>query len=304
MREGGLPLSSPSWWFDLRLFGREVRASRLKAGLSTRNLARAAGISQAYVVALEGSTSSRGPAGPCPSVQVLAGIASALRLDPAELMVRALRQAGRHVLHVFDDDDADVFGIARDLVGDVDVWISAGYREDPGASTPHIAMHPIGDVSWEPGGIEATIQAGLEELAVVLRDQRVGIVFSDLDSTLVQGREQLLSIEWDWQRIISSAAWAAGALSVTSVCLYEMDVLQRMDSAVDTALELVANHDVLWMTRARTTCTGRRASLGLLEGLRPPDVTAAQWRRACARRLQGATTARRPARVGARQPTR
>lgn len=277
-------------WFDVRQFGHELRRYRQSLGLSTRSLAEAAGISQAYLVALEGSTSSRGPAGPCPTVQVLVALASALRLDAATLMTSSLRQVGRHVMHVVDDETR-AFEHARADGGDVDVWISAGLWQDPTSDTPHIAMHPDGDTSYDASGIEATLRAGLQRFGDVLRERRVGLVFSDLEENLIKQCGPLRAVERDWQRLVSAAAWSTGARSATSICLYQKGALQRVDAAVDTAIDLITTHETLRVTHEGQTSTGRRACAELLDSLRPSGVGATRWRRSWTERLHAATSA-------------
>ena len=63
----------------MRLVGERVRAEREKAGFSTAQLARAAGLSKAYIVRLEN-------AGTNPSLGVLGQIANALDITVADLV--------------------------------------------------------------------------------------------------------------------------------------------------------------------------------------------------------------------------
>lgn len=296
------PANASPWWFDLRLFGSELRAARLQAGLSTRHLAQAAAISQAYVVALEGSTSSRGPVGPCPSVQVLVAIASALGLEPAEFMGRGLRPVGRHVLLVIDDESVDLLAIARDVGGDVETWVTSGHLT-AGSDTPHIGLRPTGHIAWDLDVVGPTIHAGLQGLGEVVRDRRVGIVFSDYGPDLVQGGESLLSIERDWAGLISSAAWAAGARSAASICIYQQDALSRMDLALDTTLDLISSHEAVCVNEEGKTLTGQPATTRLLERLRPRHETPSQWRQTCARRLRQTGTGPDRPRTARRAPS-
>ena len=248
-------------------------------------------MSQAYVVALERSTSSRDPSGPCPTVDVLVRLASALQLHPVDMLGGSLLVAGPHILYVVDGDGGEVFDTARVQEPDVDVWVSAGRRRDPAGALPHIAIHPPGDVDYRSDCVSAVIRRDLNGLGPVVEGLRVGVVFSDDDSTLLGARERLLSIEHDWPAIVSSAAWAASALSATAVCVYELDVLQRMESPLDATLELIGSHDTVWLSNGRTTCRGRSASLRVLQSLRPPRTRADEWRRSCVRHLGRVGTA-------------
>ena len=241
-------------------------------------------MSQAYVVALERSTSSRDPSGPCPSVDVLVRLASALQLHPADLLDGSLFAAGPHVLYVVDGDGREIFDTARVQVPDVDVWVSAGRRRDP-TRAPHINIHPPGEADYRSDRVSAVIRRDFGELGPVVRGLRVGVVASDDDATLLGARDRLLSIEHDWQSMVSSAAWAADALSATAVCVYELDVLQRMESPLEATLELIGSHDTVWLSNGQTTRRGRSASLGVLQALRPPRARADEWRRSCVRHL-------------------
>ena len=90
-----------SWSFDAVRFGTAIAQRRTALGLSTRDLARLAAISQSYVVALERSR-LRGD-GPTPTIDVVARLASALGLSPTDLFHGGLRRTSTHVLLVVDD---------------------------------------------------------------------------------------------------------------------------------------------------------------------------------------------------------
>ena len=68
---------------DARGFGRALRERRAELGYSTRSLALAAGVSQSYVVALEGSRSSRDVAGPRPTIDLVVRLAALLPVERA-----------------------------------------------------------------------------------------------------------------------------------------------------------------------------------------------------------------------------
>ena len=93
-------------------------------------MAQLAGVSQSYVVALEGSRSSRGAAGPTPTLDVLARLASALGIEPSVLLGPSIHRAGPHVLLVVENDGAGLFGVVDSFVDDVDTWVSAGHRSE------------------------------------------------------------------------------------------------------------------------------------------------------------------------------
>lgn len=281
--------ASPLWHFDVRRFGREVRLHRETLGLSTRELARLARLSQSYVVALERSTSSRDASGPAPTVTAVVALATALRVHPADLLGTALLQAGPHVLYVVDGDGRGIFDTARRRLGAIDVWLSAGARqdarEDGAPATPHINIHSPGDLTYRRDRVSATIHQELLDLRSVVARQRVGIVFSDVDTALLGATSDLLAMEHEWQTLVSSAGWSSEAESVTAVCVYELDVLMRMDSPLPTTLELFDSHEEVWFSDEHQTCAGRTASMRVLQRLRPSRTRASEWRETCARHL-------------------
>lgn len=224
-------------------------------------------------------------------MEVLAGLASALRLDPKDLLASSLRRAGPHVLYVVEGEGQGLFDTARDQSTDIDVWLSAGRRRDPAGAMPHIEIHPARDVSYRTDGVTETIRHGFARHASLVRGRRVGVVFSDVDSTMLDARDELLAIEHEWPSIVSPAAWAAGAESATAVCVYEMDVLRRMESPLAASLDLMESHDSVWFSMKRGFDRGRHAALRVLQRLRPPDVAAEVWRRTCAERFDRRTAA-------------
>lgn len=276
--------------FDAREFGQEIRARREQFGYSTRRMAREVGVSQAYIVALEGSRSSRDTSGPCPTVEVLVGFARALGLHPVELLESSLRHAGPHVLLVTTAPDCDAMGFARSKFAEVDVWLSAGadVGERPGE---HIDLHPDGDVEYRLEDVAAALHTGLTDLRKSVKDRRVGLVFSESDATLLGSTEAVLEAEHHWHQMVSRSAWAAQAEPATTVCTYDLDTVSRMADPLAAGLHLIQSHDEVYLTSGQRTARGRTASMRLLQSFRPPGTRADDWRRTCAGHLDRLTAA-------------
>ncbi len=255
-----------SWSFDARAFGRDVRERREALGLSTRELARAARVSQPYVIALEGSRSSRDVYGPCPTVDVVARLATALAVEPTVLLASALRRSGPHVLVVVEDDGEQLFEVLRSQVGDVDTWVSAGHRHT--AEWPHVALHDGHAESYDRGSVGAALRTGLSMLTPEIGGRRVGLVFSESPAILRKATGTVLALEHDWCDLVANRLRSTGAELAWNLCVYELDVLGQLDDPCAVGDELIATHDMVWCTRGRTVTRGRRAAAGLQIHLR------------------------------------
>ena len=113
---------------SLEAFGHDVRDRRLELGLSVRTLAARAGVSPAYVTAIERGRNPATGRPAVPSVAVLAGLAAALELDVARLLA-TLRLSGEraragHVLLYGLDGCESPLEASERLFGDrVDHWL-------------------------------------------------------------------------------------------------------------------------------------------------------------------------------------
>jgi len=273
------------WSFDARGFGRELRQRREALGCSTREVADRAGVSQSYVVALEGSRSSRDASGPCPTVDVLTRLASALGVEPWVLLRPSLRRPGPHVLWVVEDDGASMFDVAKSFVKDVDVWVSAGSRGDTAEPVNHIRLHSDDATSYDRDQVAAAIDGGLAAMAPQIDGQRLGLVFSEHDSVLLGATDAVLDVEHEWSALVGQAAWSAGAQPAWTLCVYELEVLRQMTDPLDACLDLMRSHDTIWTSKGRTLHRNRAASMRVLQRMRPPRTRADDWRRVCTRQL-------------------
>lgn len=277
--------------FDARKFGQEIQARREAFGYSTRRMAREVGVSQAYVVALEGSRSSRDSSGPCPTVEVLVGFARALGLHPVELLKSSLRQAGPHVLLVTGDSASDPMGLARSQFATVDAWLSAGEDAPGELSGDHLDLHPDGDGPYRLQDISAALQSGLTEMRATLEGRSIGLVFAESDATLLGSTEAVLEAERHWHQMVSRSVWAVKAEPAATVCTYDLGTIRRMADPLAASLDLIQSHDDIYVAKGQKTSRGRTAAMRLLQNLRPTGTRAAEWRRACANHLDQLTAA-------------
>lgn len=271
--------------FDVRRFGQELKDRREALGFSTRQMARFAGVSQAYVVALEGSKSSRDSSGPCPTVEVLVSIAAALRLHPSELLHSSLRRSGPHVLLVVEGSDAYKLEAAISQVEDVGMWITAGEQTAFAGRWPHIDLHSTDKPGYALDTITAALRRGLSGLSSQATDRRVGLVFSESDSVLLGSTDEVLAAEHRWKTMVSRSVWAVDAEPTATVCVYELDVVRRMQDPLAASLDLIRSHDSVWALDGERTSRGRRGAMRLLQGVRPPGRRADEWRLACTQQL-------------------
>lgn len=264
------PPSPSCWSFDARVFGRELRGRRSALGMSTRELARRARVSQAYVVAVEGSRSSRDPYGPCPTVDVVTRLATALGTNPADLLASAWRSTGPHVLVVIEHDVDSPFDVLSAATDAVDLWVSAGHRRAAPGSL-HVSLHDDEPTAYGRDTVEKALATGLAALTPAVDGQRLGLIFSESDSILLDATDTVLELEHGWCELTDRQVRAAGAQTAWNLCLYDLDVLRRMVDPVSTSQSLIASHDTVWTLDGRTLRRDRPAAKRLLELVGAPS---------------------------------
>lgn len=282
----------PVWAFapaDLAAALGSLRAAR---GWSTREVARRAGISQPYVVALEraarpGGASSRAPT---PTIDVVARLAAAFSISPTALIDAALRPTGRHVLYVADGDASPLTALAGDAGGSdgddrVDAWIWVGDGAPPPSTDPEAAARRMRlrrelTPTFDHDAVARALATELRSIPADLRPAHVGLVFGDTSRVLDGLAEpgSLLDAEHTWARTVSTAAWSAGVHASRNVCVYELDSLRRLDDPAAACLDLLRSHDDVWFDAGRRARRGRPAARSLLHAVRPDGVPAHRWR--------------------------
>jgi transcriptional regulator with XRE-family HTH domain len=277
------------WVFDSVALARTMVAGRHRLGLSSRDLAQHAGISQAYVVRLERAGRPGAHQRPTPTVDVLARLAQALRLTPADLLQRVLRYTGRHVLLVTEDRRRSPLDHARARVGgSVDSWLSATSQPTPLPTTHRtgpngqrsINLRRGAPQAYDPQEIAGSLADELRVLADDLHGREIGLVFPEVSrvmQTLAEPR-RVIDFEHRWADVVSSAASSVGAHAAWNVCVYEIGALRSLPDPVEAALDLMRSHDTIWSARGHDVAAGPTAAGRILRHLRPTGVSQASWR--------------------------
>jgi len=271
-------------YFDREAFGRELRRQRESLGLSTRDVAGRAQVAQSYVVALEGSRSSRDERGPSPTIDVVLRLAAALQLEPTALVARAVREGGPHILCVAEDSAESLLISLIAAIDDVDTWVTAGERCNPMGRFEHLSFH-AGDASaFDAQAVAMAIEEELLGLGTTIEGRRLGMVFSE-STILTETTDAILEVEHDWSRMVSNAVWTAGAHPAWNVCVYELATIQQMTDPLAACLELIHTHDAVWTARDNALETKDGGQFRLLQHLRPAGMGRRQWREQCEREL-------------------
>jgi transcriptional regulator with XRE-family HTH domain len=256
--------------------------------MSTRSLAQRAGVSQAYVVALEKAYDGALPSSPTPTVDVICGIAFALGLDPVELTESVLRPAPRHTLLVLEDAPGahgpDALEYARQAASPVDHWVwvasDLGHspRRDRSASRIDLRRHHRDE--FRPPEIFAAMPGELAAIGPVVRGRTIGMVFAESAHviSLADDPQQVLEVEHQWGRVVRDAARAVDTRVGWNVCVYELSVLQALPQPVEAVCDLLTSHDTIWSAHDSRVKSGAAAARRILQHLRPADTPVAQWR--------------------------
>jgi transcriptional regulator with XRE-family HTH domain len=241
--------------FDAAGFARTIAAARHREGMSTRELARRANISQAYVVALERARVPGNEPGPTPTVDVIARLAGALGMVPRRLFETTLRPVARHVLFVVDRPKGGAFQSVIDSVIDsvieltgasVDTWLTT--FETQSRPTHSIRLHSKLKRSYNPTQIEGTLRAEMKRLSTVVEGQRIGVVFDEMSTVMgaLADPHRVIEEESRWADQVSRAVNSVGAHALWNVCVYEFAALQALRDPVSAAFELATSHDMVW----------------------------------------------------------
>ncbi len=260
---------------------------RDRLGLSSRDLAARAGISQAYVVRLERASTPGAHPRPTPTVDVLARLAEALQLQPADLLADTLRRAGRHVLLVTDSCVRHPLDhVSASVRESVDTWLSASSnaRQQPVTRIEHrpIELRRGPPRAYDPRAITDSLQHELHVLADDLHGRQLGMIFPEVSHVMrtLANPSVVIEFEHRWADVVSSAATALGAHAAWNVCVYDVDALRATDNRVDVTIDLVRSHDTIWSVRNDRLLTGVPAVRRILGSLRPANQSVTEWRAA------------------------
>ena len=290
----------------LEAFGHDVRDRRRELGLSVRALAARAGVSPAYVSAIERGRNPATGRPAVPSVAVLVGLAAALELGVARLL-DSLRLPGTsaagHVLLYSFDDRACPLEASEGLFGDrVDHWLCIA---DPRGEEPalpggratvrqwQLGKFPYDGPRLVPDQLVAALELEVRELARVHAGRRVGLLIADCSAVMrrVQNAEAEVALERRWDSEVHRI-WAEHlhCPPAVDVCAYRHADVEALGLSIDqlaTALELVRQHDLVILLGGDGPLTGLPAIRRILERARPPGVGAGAWRELAAAAAAG-----------------
>lgn len=270
--------TTPGWTFDASRFGTLLADRREQAGLSTRDVARRAGVSQSYVVALEGAR-HRG-SGPTPTLDVVARLADALNMPPTELFGAGLRRRSTHVLLVTaHTNDRSLPLVRRTAPVGADQWVVASSSAPARLREHHINLRRSPATTYQPARIERALHQELAHLEHQLNGVDVGFVFEETSSVMrtLDHPEEVLDFESQWANVVTDAATAIGAHAAWNVCVYRLDHLRELPDPVDATLQLMRSHDTTWFARRQGVATGIDAALHIVQHMKPLHTPVDEW---------------------------
>ena len=285
-----------SFVFDAVRFAQLLTHRRLQLGLTTRQLAMRANISQPYVVALERSRNGvdakrTGAMSPSPTVDMIARLATALRMSANELFSQAVRPAGKHVLLFMEDDMVTSLERARTASlksttatdKSPQEWLCAGGSTDHVTHKGHnclsINLHRDSNNAYKPKAITASLSNELSRHQANISGSDIGIVFDETSSLMnhVNNPMSIVEFEHDWKQVVTDATQAVGAFAAWNICVYRIDNLLSLHNPAEVAQDLLRSHDNVWSARNKSITTGTTAAKRLLTLVRPQNVSAKSW---------------------------
>lgn len=266
--------------FDPGGLAATIAAVRRDNGWSTRELARRAGVSQPYVVALERGSEQ----GPTPTVEVLARLANAFRLDPKLILERSLRESRQHVVLVLDNPARAPLQIVRRASGEPALsWVwaatsTAGRQGGRGAAA-FIDLHHDEAVSYLPRSIESALADELRAVRSELPDGEIGIVFAEASRAFASINEPSILLEFErrWDDAVAKALRLVDQRARWNVCVYEVADLLRLGDPVSIIVELCHSHHDLWYSGRGNLKSGLAGATAALHKMRPPGTAISKW---------------------------
>jgi transcriptional regulator with XRE-family HTH domain len=282
--------------FDAVRFAQLLSHRRQQLGLTTRQLAMRANISQPYVVALERSRNGvdakkSSAMSPSPTVDMIARLATALRMSANDLFLQALRPAGKHVLLFMEDDMVTSLERARTASTKSSTatdetpqeWLCAGGPIAHDTLKSHnclsINLHRDSNNAYKPKAITASLSNELSRHQASISGSDIGIVFDETSSLMnhVNNPMSIVEFEHDWKRVVADATQAVGAYAAWNICVYRIDNLLSLHNPAEVAQDLLRSHDNVWSARNKSITTGTTAAKRLLTLVRPQDISAKSW---------------------------
>lgn len=277
--------------------GVEIRDRRLELGLSVRALASRAGISPAYVTAIETANNPSTGRAPVPSLAIVSRLADALQVDVGTLIRTSGSDAesahGAHVLvYVLEPPPAGLLATVDELLGGgVDHWLHVadprGARADDvaRATTRRFALgtYPYATTQLAPADLVSALDREVAALAPSHAGRAVGLLISDCSAVMryLQNAASEVELESEWHHHVQRI-WAArlAAPPAVDVCAYVHADVAALGLTVDqlaTALELICRHDHVIVLDGTATTGGAPAIRRILNQARPVGISAAAW---------------------------
>ena len=280
--------------FDSVRFAQLLADRRKQLGLTTRQLAQRANISQPYVVALERSRNGfeaikNSTVSPSPTVDMITRLANALQMSANELFLLAIRPAGKHILLFMEDDMMTSLDRARNTAMQSATdktpqeWLCAGGPADrkkhKDQNCISINLHRDTNNAYKPKAIAASLSNELSRHQSDISGSDVGIVFDETSSLMnhVNNPMSIVEFEHDWSRVVTDATQKVGAFAAWNICVYRIDNLLSLHNPAEVAHDLLRSHDNVWSARNKSVITGESAAKRLLTLVRPKDVSVASW---------------------------
>lgn len=280
-----------------RSFGVEIRDRRLDLGLSVRALAGRAGISPAYVTALETANNPSTGRAPVPSLAIVSRLADALKVDLGTLVGTRGSQAesaqGAHVLvYVLEPPPAGLLATVDELLGaDIDHWLhvadprGAGADDRARATTHRFALgtYPYATTQLAPADLVSALDHEVAALAPSYAGRAVGLLISDCSAVMryLQNAASEIELEAEWHHHVERI-WATrlAAPPPVDVCAYVHADVAALGLTIDqlaTALELINHHDRVIVLDGPATTSGAPAIRRILDQVRPMGTSRAAW---------------------------
>jgi hypothetical protein len=207
-----------------------------------------AGISQAYVVALERPVVNEATIGPTPTVDVVARIAFALGLDPVELLRSSLRSVGRHVLLVVDNESESPVSILRRVSGNgVQSWIMASPIAQSDPTVGSIRLRTRAAKSYRPESIAVSLRRELKRCAPAISGKRIGLVFNEMSEAIATVTNPMSIIEYEqsWPEVVNDAALSVHSTVEWNVCVYSFEAIRSLPDPQAATESLMNHHDTV-----------------------------------------------------------
>jgi len=231
--------------FNAQGFAQLLHQRRLQLGLSTRELATRAKISQPYVVALERARQVSPDATrklPTPTVDVIAQLGHALDIEPVKLFQQAMQISSRHVLLIVDHSATNPLQIVEQAsINQPQAWLCAEKSGD-------IDLRQTKSRLYKPADITHALNSELQKLRDRIASQTLGLIFSETSEVMTEfdNPQAVLKFENKWADVVDRAVTAAGAQAAFNVCVYKISDLKSLKNPIATARELIEVHDEVW----------------------------------------------------------